>query len=426
MEQKKISLDEIASRIGTAFERMQESRFKGLKETRNIQQVKYEARMREHQRLKKKYGANHPRVQKNEQRLSFHEPVSRAMVQETERAGIDIPPFKPNSWRIHGRVLDQDRNGLKDLTVSLRDEKQQWIRELGHACTDERGYFSLTYSRTSEDEEARPVPKMFLTVSDKDKNVLHREKEPLSVVIGQIDYREIILGEEKCEEPPADGDDDKNGDGNGGDGDETVLRWGVTGTVRNARTGRGIPGLTVQLRDREGLISENLGTTKTGAKGAFSFTFTSENSPELFDKKPSVFLEILDKAGNTLHTEQEPLEVEPGKVEQVAITIRIEGRQKRWMVKGSVTFSGGERGHRGYTVNLFDKENEFTKQLGSTMTLARGAFELTYSPDDFPELFDKQPPLYLAVRNRQGKVVYTSEEPIKAVAGKVENINIEI
>ncbi len=64
--------------------------------------------------------------------------------------------------------------------------------------------------------------------------------------------------------------------------------------------GEGMGGLVVSLFDRDRIFEDRLGTTQTDENGEFSFTYRTEDFPDLFDAHPDLYLKILDAEGNTL------------------------------------------------------------------------------------------------------------------------------
>lgn len=82
------------------------------------------------------------------------------------------------------------------------------MSQLGHGCTDELGYFALQYKAT---ENARPPlannQKLFLTVTDTNRNRLYQAAEPLYVRLGYIDYRLIVIKDpaQICTPPETEG-----------------------------------------------------------------------------------------------------------------------------------------------------------------------------------------------------------------------------
>lgn len=202
--------DEIVAKIDATFTTLDQQRIQGLERLQKVQSVQNTALQREQQRLIAKYGENHPRVQKINTRLTYNQGLQNNLTQEINRSKINVSQFNPQTWKGEGLVLDKNGVGIKGLTVSFVDEKGNWIRPLGYACTDEKGYFSLVYPKevgtTSRIEDDQPL---FLIVTDQNHRQLHREATSRAFKIGRIEFWRIILGDDNdnsCE-PPSPPDD---------------------------------------------------------------------------------------------------------------------------------------------------------------------------------------------------------------------------
>ncbi len=90
--------------------------------------------------------------------------------------------------------------------------------------------------------------------------------------------------------------------------------------------GEGMGGLVVSLFDRDRIFDDRLGTTQTDENGEFSFTYRTEDFPDLFDAHPDLYLKILDAEGNTLYSCEEAVRCEADRVEVFEITIVKERR----------------------------------------------------------------------------------------------------
>ena len=211
---------------------------------------------------------------------------------------------------VHGRVLDKTRAGIAGLTVSLFDEKGKWIREMGYSCTDERGYFAITYS--VKGDEKPEAQQLFLTVTDKEHRVLHREKEPLYVRLGWIDYREMVIDDQGDVCLPPEPDKDKK--------PAPADSWIVRGRVTDEKK-RGVGGLTIRLYDKEHVFDNVLGTTLTDDNGKFKLTYQTEEFKELSEKKPEVYLRVAGKRRKILNTSDKAVRFKAGREEVFNITI---------------------------------------------------------------------------------------------------------
>ncbi len=138
---------------------------------------------REHGRLSRKLGPDHPRTRATAMRIEADAALSRELVVDIARAATVRPQRTADQWALHGLVLCKDLRPAPGLTVSLVDAKGEWLKFLGFACTDARGYFQLVApgARTSgtvdapPDAYARSALEAWIRVTDADRNEVHRE-----------------------------------------------------------------------------------------------------------------------------------------------------------------------------------------------------------------------------------------------------------
>lgn len=314
---KQPSEEEIFEKVDTAFNTLDKERLAGLERISLMHNIRDQAQQQEKARLTAKYGEDHPRVTKISNRLQYNQGARLELDYEIEKSKITLPDIDSNTWLVHGRVLDQDRKGVPDMTVSLYDENGQWVEELGHACTDERGYFALRYQVKDKKPDVPETQPLYLTVTDEQQKIRHRETEPLYGAIGLMDYRLIILGEEDgtCT-PPQPGVD------------VPADAWVVTGTVSDENS-KPLPSLVVRLYDKEMVFADKLGSALTDASGCFSMTYNREEFGALFEKKPDLYLKVQDRSGQELYNSTKAVQCEAGKVEKFKIVIKSKGATKQ-------------------------------------------------------------------------------------------------
>ena len=199
---RKIPYTEVATNLDKALDQADPQREAGLTQLARVRSAKQTLLQREQQRLSKKLGAAHPRVRALERKREANTAMLREVNLDLARAATPSIELDDDAWVLHGRVMDRQRLGLPGLTITLVDPKGNWVRELGYACTDQRGYFRLTVDDLKPASEKPPANRettVQLRVSDRANTILHTDKPPLTPRAGRIDYREITLGE-----PPAD------------------------------------------------------------------------------------------------------------------------------------------------------------------------------------------------------------------------------
>jgi hypothetical protein len=96
-------------------------------------------------------------------------------------------------------------------------------------------------------------------------------------------------------------------------------------------------------------------------------------------------------------------------------------------VTGRVYLQETGTGLPGLHVKAVDKDFLFDDVLGTTTTDADGRFEITYEREDFRELFEKTPDLYVVVRDpRSRRILFSSEDGVRSDAGASETVDIPL
>ena len=338
VSQKQVSSDDVLREFNKTMLGADQLRADGLDRLHALRAVKETSLRREEARLTRKLGANHPRVNEIRQRLKVNSVLMRDLALESKRARVEPPDVDSKTWAFHGFVRNKSHSGVPNLTVALFDQAGSRLDGLGHGCTDANGYFKIRSTNLSN------VRAAYVRVLSQQGSVLYADSSALQPRAGVIDYREIILSGEDvvCIPPP-----------------EPVEPTPTPGT--------GTPGT---------------GTPGTGTPG------TGTPAP-----------------GQTPAADQPP----PG----------------TWVVKGRVT-DQANKGVAGVFVSVYDKDLFFDDRLGQAMTDNNGSYSLTYQTDDFRDLIEKRPDLYLKVIDNKGNTVHTRKGRTWFEAGRVETIDIQI
>lgn len=226
-EDKRIPFCDIASGLNQGVESADPLRAAGLQRLARVRAVRETGLKREQERLRAKLGAGHPRVLAVQTKIDANRELLRDVNIGIARG--QTPTVQPDkqAWILHGHVRDRDRAGIPNLTVALYDADDQWIQELGYACTDKTGYFKIISLRVkpepadtepaAEGGKAEPGQKVYIHVLSQQGAHLYADKQPLMPERGRVDYREIILDREEgvCRPPEAPG----------GPGEEKATRY---------------------------------------------------------------------------------------------------------------------------------------------------------------------------------------------------------
>ena len=99
----------------------------------------------------------------------------------------------------------------------------------------------------------------------------------------------------------------------------------------------------------------------------------------------------------------------------------------KFRISGVVVDQKSQRPLPGLGVRAYDKDHLYDDLLGTTTTDESGRFELRYEDDDFRELFEKQPDIYLSILDSSGQnEIYSTEDSVRWDAGADEEFRIEI
>ena len=151
---------------------------------------------REIERSKRRKGADHPDVARQQTNLERGAARFALLAEERDRARISRPSYdSEKNGSIWGRVVD-DGIPQTDMTVSAYGDGER----LAFACTDAVGGFALELPGETD---------IVLTVRSKDGAELFRDSAPVSLKLGQSIYREIDLtrGADSACPDPGDGPD---------------------------------------------------------------------------------------------------------------------------------------------------------------------------------------------------------------------------
>jgi hypothetical protein len=186
--------DELDELLLPAAVRADALRATGLRGLLGITEAQRAGLEREQSRLSRKLGPDDPRVKALAQSLQDHQSRLRDVGVEVSRAETVGPKVAADEWALHGHVRWPDLSPAPDLTVSLVDAQGQWLRALGYACTDARGYFRLVAKvERSETNIVSTGLSAYVRVTDSSRKELYRGTEAVAVSPGAVEYREIVL-----------------------------------------------------------------------------------------------------------------------------------------------------------------------------------------------------------------------------------------
>jgi hypothetical protein len=318
--QKELSFDEVSREFDKRMAGADIQRADELDRLTAVRAVKNKRLNLEQVRLSEKLGPTHPRVAEINARLVMNAGMMRDLKLESARAHTEIPQVDQNTWMAHGYVRDKNLNGVSNLTVALYDQSGGRINGLGHGCTDVKGYFRIVTKNVSTG--AHPA---YLRVLSKEGSFLYADNNPLLPEPGFIEYREIRLsGEESVCVPPPEPITPPIPIPPAG---ETLTEavpprdyWVVRGRVTD-KAGSSLAGLFVSVYDKDLFFDDRLGQSETDANGNYSLTYRTEDFRDLIERKPDIYIKVIDRQGKTIYTSKGAIRYEAGRDETIDIEI---------------------------------------------------------------------------------------------------------
>src|SRR5687767_4237747 len=100
------------------------------------------------------------------------------------------------------------------------------------------------------------------------------------------------------------------------------LEFRISGVVVEQGTQRPLPGLVVRAYDKDHLYDDLLGTATTDQSGRFELRYAGEDFRELFEKRPDIYLRVLDSSGqNEIHSTEDSVRWDAGVNEEFRIEV---------------------------------------------------------------------------------------------------------
>lgn len=239
---------------------------------------------------------------------------------ELEIARIEVPSVDPKDALVHGRITDPNLRGISGLTVFVKDEVVKAIRNVEISKTDASGYYALKFKSSiiTGPPEKREV---FLAVRTKEGKEIFNDTEPFGITKSAHLIEEVVFNREdlsmirvkrpvkKVEEEPA---------AVAISVDPNI--WTIWGIVTDNNNDP-VKDLILSLYDKDLIFDDILGTTKTDGKGNFIFRFETKAFRDLFEKKPDIYIKVMDENGKNLYTSKKAVRLNVGQVEEFNIQI---------------------------------------------------------------------------------------------------------
>lgn len=182
-----IKVENIAGGFDRGVEALDEIRTHQLGESMQLESAKDRVYTREHARLEFKYGKDHPRTVEMKKKAELNRDHIHGIVMAYDAASAPRSEAG-KGWAVDGFVRTPDGEPVEGANVAAYDRLGRWHRELGHGCTDDKGYFSIVADKLA-DNPPRPV---FMRVS-KGKALLPSNIPQLAPAAGSTDRIEIVI-----------------------------------------------------------------------------------------------------------------------------------------------------------------------------------------------------------------------------------------
>jgi hypothetical protein len=184
---RQVPVSQISETLEKTIADLDHARAADLAEMSDVRTAKFNGLARDRVRLAAKLGATHPRVLALDNSLALHAATSLGFASEIAMSSVAPPRVDQSSWAVHGNVLDGSRKPIQGVTVALY-QKDTWIQRLGFACTDANGYFVLTVQ-----EAAKPESGPFSIDIVRNGKIIYIDKNPVTIELEHVEYREIII-----------------------------------------------------------------------------------------------------------------------------------------------------------------------------------------------------------------------------------------
>lgn len=181
-------------------------RITSLQKFERVRSARTKNQEREKLRLSEKLGAKHPRVMALQAKIDSNNDIARNLKWESVRAGTEVPKLESDNWLVHGRISNNRLDAVTGMRAALYDRSGCPVKTCGSDITDKTGYFNLTiknvdntFPGSSGETEHQEV---FLYILNKDDVTVYKDKRPLSIQAGQMQYLETVLNDEDIDRPP--------------------------------------------------------------------------------------------------------------------------------------------------------------------------------------------------------------------------------
>ena len=310
---------QIADAIEQGYDGLDTARAAGIAGLLRIREVKTDSLRRELESAQKSGDRN--AVARYTAMVEASQQMIASLRRDMAISATNIPTRKPNAVVVYGHVRRQSKGQVDPITNSrvgaFEKAGQDLGRQLAETTTNSEGYFTMeapikTMIEDAPNDELQDVVLGYVGVFDPNgKKVLAARTIPL--LAGSLSYRELLLTDDSSEqpwpEPPKHEDQFCSPD-----------EWLVRGQITDER-GVGIYGLIVSVYDKDFLFDDRLGQAETDQNGYYSLRYRTEDFRDLIERKPDIYILVMNSAGKTLYSSKREIRYEAGRVEIINVVI---------------------------------------------------------------------------------------------------------
>lgn len=203
------------------------------------------------------------------------------------------------------------------------------------------------------------------------------------------------------------------------DDNARLITYTVQGTV-SSFTGAIVPNLTIRVFHLQDNQETSLGETRSNSRGAYTLSYSWDDTSSI---PPNLVVRGYDQ-GDRAIGEARRTPARPQETVDLVVDYRDQPQENPFTVKGIVR-QADESPMAGVTVQALDIDFRAEELLGEAITNLDGAYQITYTADQFANAENKSADLMIRVIiPTTGQVLGTSD--IRFNAGREETINLTL
>jgi hypothetical protein len=269
---------------------------KNLNVIQDLQNLQHALFQREARRLETKLPADDARRKRIDARAKASAAISQGIAEQFALARVTTPDLAVDDALIQGRVVDEKRRGLQQVTVVLEDANGSAIGDLEAVETQPGGYFALKATPDLIAKAQKTEGGVFLTVRNLYGEVVQRVAEPIALEEGIQTFVDVPVKRADVSRVPTTPPPTKPR--------ERADTWMVRGKVTDA-AGKGVEGLMVTALDKEKEVDNYLGAALTASNGSFVVAYDVPKFKEGREQGPDLFVRVVDARGQVLFSSED-------------------------------------------------------------------------------------------------------------------------